>query len=51
MNGTFIFKDGKKYFYGGRIECILGDISIDAMDKVLDLIDEYIELVESVHKD
>ncbi len=31
-------------FYGGEIKCILGEISIDALDKILDLMDEYIEL-------
>ena len=33
-------------FYGGEIICILGEISIDALDKILDLMDEYIELRE-----
>jgi hypothetical protein len=33
-------------FYGGEIKCILDEISIDALDKILDLIDEYIELRE-----
>ena len=33
-------------FYGGEIDCILGEISIDALDKILDLMDEYIELRE-----
>jgi hypothetical protein len=33
-------------FYGGEIKCILGEISIDPLDKILDLIDEYIELRE-----
>ena len=35
-------------FYGGEIKCILGEISIDALDKILDLIEEYIELREAV---
>lgn len=35
-------------FYGGEIDCILGEISIDALDKILDLIDEYIELREVI---
>lgn len=35
-------------FYGGEIDCILGEISIDALDKILDLMDEYIELREAV---
>lgn len=35
-------------FYGGEITCILGEISIDALDKILDLIDEYIELREVI---
>lgn len=35
-------------FYGGEIKCILGEISIDALDKILDLMDEYIELREVV---
>lgn len=33
-------------FYGGEIKCILGEISIDALDEILDLMDEYIELRE-----
>lgn len=33
-------------FYGGEIKCILGEISIDALDKILDLMDEYEELRE-----
>ena len=36
--------------YGG-IDRIYGDISIDAADKILDLVDEYEELVESVRKE
>lgn len=35
-------------FYGGDIKCILGEISIDDLDKILDLMDEYIELREKV---
>lgn len=35
-------------FYGGEIKCILDEISIDALDKILDLMDEYIELREVV---
>ena len=35
-------------FYGGEIKCILGEISIDALDKILDLMDEYIELREAI---
>jgi hypothetical protein len=35
-------------FYGGEIKCILGEISIDALDRILDLIDEYIELREVI---
>ena len=37
-------------FYGGEIDCILGSISIESLDKILDLIDEYIELRESVEE-
>ena len=33
-------------FYGGEIKCVLGAISIDGLDKILDLMDEYIELRE-----
>ena len=33
-------------FYGGEIKCILGEISIDALDKILDLMDVYEELRE-----
>lgn len=46
----FIFRDGKSYFYGGKIICICGDIRISAMDKILDLIDDYIDLVESLEE-
>jgi hypothetical protein len=35
-------------FYGGEIKCILGEISIDALDKILNIIDEYIELREMI---
>jgi hypothetical protein len=35
-------------FYGGEIKCILDEISIDALDRILDLIDEYIELREVI---
>ena len=42
-----VFHTGQKLFYGGEIDGIIGDISIDALDFLLDLIDEYIELVES----
>jgi len=38
-------------FYGGEIKCILGEISIDALDKILDLIEEYIEVREAVEDD
>ena len=34
-------------FYGGDIKCLLDPISIDSLDNILDLLDEYIELVES----
>lgn len=38
-----------KMFYGGEIICILGNFSnFDNLDFILDLIDEYIELRESV---
>lgn len=35
-------------FYGGEIDCILGEISVDGLDEILDLMDEYIELREAV---
>ena len=38
-------------FYGGEIKCILGEISIEALDKILDLMDEYIELKEVIEDD
>ena len=41
-----IFKEGKKYFYGGETDGIIGDLSEEGMDKILDLIEEYEELVE-----
>ena len=35
-------------YYGG-IDRIHGDISIESADKVLDLIDDYVELVEALY--
>lgn len=35
-------------FYGGEIDCLLGEISIEALDKILDLLDDFIELEEAV---
>lgn len=43
-------KSNQKIFYGGEIDGILGDISIDTLDFILNLIDEYIELIESLKK-
>lgn len=37
-------------FYGGEIDGLLGEISWDALDKILDLMDLYIELVESLEE-
>ena len=37
-------------YYGG-IDRLYGDISTDGADKILDLIDEYIELLESEGKE
>ena len=37
-------------FYGGEIDCVLGFISIESLDMILDLIDEYIELRESIEE-
>ena len=45
-----VFHTGEKTFYGGETDGIIGDISIDGMDFILDLIDEYIELVESLSR-
>ena len=36
MDDNYIFKTGKKYFYGGDIDGIIGDLSITALDKILD---------------
>ena len=35
-------------FYGGQIIDIQGEISYGALDKILDMIDNYIDLVEQV---
>lgn len=43
-----VIRQGQKIFYGGEIDGIIGDISVGDMDFILDLMDEYIELVESV---
>ena len=50
MESNQILKSGSTYFYGGYIDCIQGDVSVEAVDKVLDLIEEYEELVESVNQ-
>ena len=42
-----VFHTGQKIFYGGEIDGIIGNISTTTLDFLLDLIDEYIELVES----
>lgn len=34
------------FFYGGQVICMQGKIKIENLDFILDLIDEYIELVE-----
>ena len=36
--------------YGGIIDCILGEISQESLDKILDLIEEYEELIESIDR-
>jgi hypothetical protein len=36
-------------YYGG-IDRVYGDLSIEEADKILDLIDDYIELVESIEE-
>ena len=38
------------FFYGGEIHCMLGKMKQENLDKVLDLMDEYIELVESLEE-
>ena len=38
-------------FYGGDIDCIQGEIDFETLDFILDLIDEYIELVEKLEVD
>ena len=35
-------------FYGGQIIDLQGEISYGALDKILDMIDNYIDLVEQV---
>lgn len=37
-------------FYGGQIKCILGPISQDNLDMILDIIDDYLDLVDSVNE-
>ena len=36
-------------YYGG-IDRVYGDLSIEEADKILDLIDDYIELIESIEE-
>ena len=38
-------------FYGGDIIDVQGSITKDNLDTILDLIDEYIELVEEITED
>lgn len=35
-------------FYGGEINCVLGPISEEGLDKILDILDDYDKLVESI---
>ena len=37
-----------KIFYGGEIHCIQGNLSEKSLNFILDLLDEYIELVEQI---
>lgn len=37
-----------KIFYGGEIDCIQGRLSIKSLNFILDLLDDYTELVEQV---
>ena len=37
-----------KIFYGGEIHCIQGSLSEKSLNFILDLLDEYIELVEQI---
>jgi len=36
--------------YGGEIDCILENLTLKSLDRILDLIDEYIDLVEDIKK-
>jgi hypothetical protein len=38
-----------KIFYGGEIHCIQGNLSEKSLNFILDLLDEYIELVEQMN--
>lgn len=37
-------------FYYGGIDRIYGDISIESADRILDMVDLYVELVESIYE-
>ena len=37
------------FFYGGEIDRLQGEISIDGLNFILDLLDEYIELKEEMN--
>ena len=50
MEDNQLLKSGSSYFYGGYIDCIQGAVSVEAVDKILDLVEEYEELVESVNQ-
>lgn len=39
------------FFYGEQVVCMQGPMKIKNFDFILDLIDEYIELVESITDD
>lgn len=46
-----IFKSGcynGRICYGGVIYCIQGDISVEGMDKILDLMDAYCDIQETL---
>ena len=38
----------KPCFYGGEIKCILGPIHLSNLDMILDIIDDYLDILDAV---
>ena len=47
----WIIPSGKSGFYGGQINGVIGDLSLENLDFILDILDRYIYLSEEVRNE